>query len=158
MKKSYLILITAFIAVSSFAQQNTGSILNSGGSSLSNGNTSMIISIGEPIAGMIQTTSTALSQGFLIGSKTIVATAATGIEDILTENATVYPNPFSNHINITVEEKDMTIELLNMLGQTVYTGVYTTGGIDLPEIHTGIYILHATANQKVIINSKLLKQ
>ena len=158
MKKAYLLFITALIAATSFGQSETRTVQNSAGGSFTNGATTMLVSIGEPIIGMVQIAASGLSQGFLTGSKTIVATATSGIDYLAIENATVYPNPFSNHLTIHSEETNIHVELLNMLGQPVYSGVYPEGGIELPELNAGIYIIHATANQQSILNTKLLKQ
>lgn len=157
MKKTYLILIVSLIAATTFGQSLERTVFNSTGGEINTGALRMVLSVGEPIVGMVENRELGLSQGYLTGTKTVVATT-TGIEDIATEQATVYPNPFSTRIHLSTIEKNINVEMINMVGQTVYSGTYSEDGLDMSELPAGIYIIRGTVNQKTIINTKLLKQ
>ncbi|MCW3126529.1 MAG: hypothetical protein JWO03_2187 [Bacteroidetes bacterium] len=148
------------MTAASFAQSNTGrSVFNSGGGTIGTpGGMQMLMSIGEPIAGMVQTNEVGISQGFLVASKTIVA-ATTAIDEVsTTENAMVYPNPFSNVIHVNSIEDNIHIYVFNVMGQEVYNAPYQPAGADLSGLATGMYVVHAMSNGKTIINTKILKQ
>jgi hypothetical protein len=60
----------------------------------------------------------------------------------------IYPNPFDNKINIdwkTKQANEATVNLVNVLGQTVYSKIQTlnTGNnvLDLPKLNSGNYII-----------------
>ncbi len=146
------------LTVASFAQSLGKTVFNSTGGNIGTpGQVQMLISVGEPIAGMIQTKDIGMSQGFITAAKTIVAT--TGISDLTnTENATVYPNPFSSHILVNATEDNIHIYVYDMMGHEVYNAPYQSSGADLSGLAQGIYVLHAMSNEKTIINTKILKQ
>lgn len=161
MKKTYLLIFVSLMTAASYAQSQGKTVINSAGGTIGTpGGMMMQMSVGEPIAGMIQTSEIGLSQGFLTGSKSVVATAATtGVDELAnTENATVYPNPFSTHIKINSMEDNIHIYVFNVMGQEVYNAPYQPAGADLSSLSSGIYILHAMSNEKTIINTKILKQ
>jgi hypothetical protein len=117
----------------------------------------MILSVGEPVVGVSETTDMALAQGFLGGSKSIIATPS-GIDDIESPTANVYPNPFSKSIKIISDLDNIHVSVYNTLGQEVYNGIYERSGLDLSYLSPGIYMVHAMANEQTISNTKLLKQ
>jgi hypothetical protein len=119
----------------------------------------MLLSIGEPVIGVSENPEIGLAQGFLGGSKSIVATNTTsGIESIAADYATIYPNPFSSYIRIKSDIDNIHVSVYNTMGQEVYNGTYDKNGINLSQLSPGIYMVHATANDQIISNTKLLKQ
>ena len=159
MKKTYLLIFASMLTAASFAQSLGRTVINSTGGNIgSAGGIQMLISVGEPIAGMIETREFGMGQGFLAGSKTVAA-QATGISEAgNTENATVYPNPFSTNVKVNSIEDNIHIYVFNVMGQEVYSAPYQSSGADLAGLAPGMYILHATSNEKTIINTKILKQ
>jgi hypothetical protein len=158
MKKAYLILFTSFVAAASFGQSLQRIVFNSTGGYIGNpGSVQMLLSVGEPIIGVSGTQDAYLAQGFLGGSKTVAATT-TGINETSADNASVYPNPFSNQVQIKSDIANIHVSVYNTLGQEVYTGMYNNEPIDLSRLTPGMYIMQATANEKIISNTKLLKQ
>ena len=158
MKKAYIILFTSFVAAASFGQSLQRIVFNSTGGYIGNpGSVQMLLSVGEPIIGMSGTQDAYLAQGFLGGSKTVAATT-TGINETSPDFASVYPNPFSNQVQIKSDITNIHVSVYNTLGQEVYAGMYNNQPIDLSGLTPGMYIMQATANEKIISNTKLLKQ
>lgn len=158
MRKAYLVLFTSLIAAASYGQSLQRVVFNSTGGYIGQpGSIQMILSVGEPIIGVSEIPEFGLAQGFLGGSKTIVA-APSGIENVATDNATIYPNPFSKTIMINSDLDNIHVSIFNTMGQEVYNGGYEKSGLDLSYLRPGIYMVHATANEQTISNTKLLKQ
>ena len=158
MRKAYIVLFTSLMAASSYGQSLHHAVFNSTGGTIgSAGSTRMILSVGEPVIGMASASGVNLGQGFMGGSKT-VTTSPAGIEDITTDNATIYPNPFSNIIRINSDADNIHVSVVNIIGQEVYTGAYQSGGIDLSNLNQGMYVIQASSNGKIISTTKLLKQ
>jgi Secretion system C-terminal sorting domain len=158
MKKAYIVLFTSVITVASYGQSLQRVVFNTTGGYIGTpGAMQMLLSVGEPIIGVSETPEFGLAQGFLGGSKTIVAAPA-GIQAISEENATIYPNPFSATIRIKSDEDNIHVSVFNAMGQEVYSGPYDKNGLNLSHLIPGIYMVQATANDKTISNTKLLKQ
>lgn len=158
MRKAYLLLFVSLMTAASYAQSLQRVVFNSTGGYIGTpGSMQMLLSIGEPVVGVSEIPEMGLAQGFLGGSKTIVA-APSGIENIVEENATIYPNPFSKLIKIKSDFDNIHVSVYNTMGQEVYNGGYERNGLDLSNLMPGIYMVHATANDKTISNTKLLKQ
>ncbi|MES2394898.1 MAG: T9SS type A sorting domain-containing protein [Bacteroidota bacterium] len=92
--------------------------------------------------------------------------STTGINDLAINNAfTIYPNPASDKITIEFETATsaITIEIKNVLGQTVYSEALknTIGkqsiSIDLSMLSKGIYFVQKY-DGKSVINNKIIKQ
>jgi len=156
MKKAYLLLTVSFIVAASYGQSLQRIVINATGGNIGEtGSPQMILSVGEPIIGLSWVTGTGLAQGFLGGSKTV--SSPSGIETIDIENAVVYPNPFSTSIRINSDLDNIHVSIYNNMGQEVYNGIYESNGINLSQLAPGIYIIHASSNQQIISNTKLLK-
>ncbi len=160
MKKTYLLILSSMLAAASFAQSTGKMVLNSAGGAIGTpGSVQMLISVGEPVVGMVETRDAGVSQGFLVASRSIVNTEnATGITEAPTEQAMVYPNPFSTRVHVAALEDNIHIYVFNMVGQQVYNGAYEPAGADLSGLAPGVYVLQAMSNDKTIINTKILKQ
>lgn len=84
----------------------------------------------------------------------------TGIENIQTvENATVYPNPASEQTNIEfniTSASDVTIQIVNTLGQVVYTNnMGEVNGaqkvtVNTTDLEAGMYLINITVNGTVM--------
>ena len=158
MRKAYLVLFVSLMTAASYGQSLQRVVFNSTGGYIGTpGSFQMILSVGEPIIGVSETPEMALAQGFLGGSKTVIATTS-GIEEAVSENATIYPNPFSNIIKINSDIDNIHVSVYNTMGQEVYNGGYDKNGLNLSHLMPGIYMVQATANEKTISNTKLLKQ
>jgi hypothetical protein len=87
--------------------------------------------------------------------------------DALANNVTVYPNPISNNATVTfnlVESNTVTVEMVNALGQVVYStnlGTLTAGeqnySLDASNLNNGLYFVNirvgnSTVTKKVSIN------
>jgi hypothetical protein len=158
MRKAYIVLFTSLMTAASYGQSLHHAVINSTGATIgSSGPVKMVLSVGEPVIGMASGSGVNLGQGFLGGSKT-VTTSPAGVEDVTTDNATIYPNPFSNIVRINSDVDNIHVSVVNIIGQEVYTGAYQTSGIDLSSLNQGMYVIQASSNGKIISTTKLLKQ
>ena len=62
---------------------------------------------------------------------------------------TTYPNPFTDHITIQTGSEDVSdVKILDMNGKIVFqeNGVQSGTQLNLPDLETGIYLLHICTN------------
>jgi hypothetical protein len=157
MKRVYITLFGSLITMASFGQSLQRVVFNSTGGTIGgSGSTTMVLSVGEAVIGTSLSSGVSVGQGFLGGSKVVTATP-TGIDEITADNASVYPNPFSGMVRIQSDADNINVSVYNTMGQEVYNGSYHKEGIDLSYLNSGIYIIHATANNKTISDTKLIK-
>ena len=74
------------------------------------------------------------------------------MENIKLSNIEVYPNPFSDFINIDIGDKKADVKLLNLLGQVSFLkslqqGENLVSGINIP---AGVYILRVQTADSVL--------
>ncbi len=71
---------------------------------------------------------------------------------------TLYPNPASNQINLSIDEnvKPETIRIINLAGQVVMSTVYESRSIDLGYLPTGVYLFQLTFQNKSTTTKKLV--
>ena len=83
---------------------------------------------------------------------------ASGIEDYEIENVNVYPNPFENQINISVETKS-NVTIMDITGRTVYNVTINAGSttIDADYLNSGIYFITINSSGNTITR-KVIKQ
>ncbi len=89
-------------------------------------------------------------------------TTPTSIDGLTDASITVYPNPFDDETNIVIDENlagEATVQILDVSGQTVYSGIHQTGdvisvGDDLP---AGVYIGKVIMDDQ-LATFKLVKQ
>ena len=159
MKKAYLVLFTSLVTAASFGQSIHRVVFNSIGANIGGtGQTKMILSVGEPIVGIEQGSGIVLGQGFLGGDIKKTKTTPTGVENITADDAVVYPNPFTSTVKIKSDIDNIEVSVYNTLGQEVYNGTYQNEGINLASLSPGLYMVHAMSNDKLISNTKILKQ
>jgi hypothetical protein len=87
------------------------------------------------------------------GSARFIAVSSTGIAEHAKQNIIVYPNPFTDKLNV-ISKKNESYELRNALGQLVYSGKEISEQ-DFSGLPKGIYILSAVNSNSTI---KLIKQ
>jgi hypothetical protein len=158
MRKVYPIIFASLVSATMYGQSLQRCVFNSTGGSIGTGGVRMILSVGEPVVGMVETAEVGLSQGYLTASKSILNASATGLTDeVSTETGTVYPNPFSSHIMIASDQKDIEVSVYNIMGDEVYSGSYPSSGVDLSHLPSGMYMVKAVAAGRILINTKAIK-
>jgi hypothetical protein len=156
MKRSFLILLMVFLALSAGAQQIKQEVIASaGGYNVASGNAiSISWTLGETIVPTFtsQDGSLILTHGFQ--QKLIITT----IEDNLLNSVkiTVYPNPTSEVINVdfdTPTDGEILIYLLDNKGGLVKTtkieAATTSKEINMQDLPSGIYYLRLTKGKLV---------
>jgi hypothetical protein len=96
-------------------------------------------------------------------SSSAIDTINVGTCDALNEinsNAlNVYPNPFTNHLEIVYNDNDFSLIITDALGKVVYTKQHcnqkTT--INLVQVGPGIYFISLINSQKHLFNKKIIK-
>jgi hypothetical protein len=80
------------------------------------------------------------------------------VENELSEQLSVYPNPFNDQLTFTIESQEGVFELMNATGAIVYTGTFNqTADIATNELAKGIYYLKISAANKWAV-CKLIKE
>ena len=105
-----------------------------------------------------------LGNGNALGSMLIPAaiscpTSIIGIQENALENAfTVYPNPTNSSLTITTSVNHSSIQIVNTLGQVVFTKEKSTS-LNLTLLPSGIYFIQLVDNKgRVIGNEKFVKE
>ena len=80
-----------------------------------------------------------------------------GIEDIIKENAVVYPNPATEVINIQVSENVQRVEIFNMQGQLVKVAEGEVSSISVKDLANGMYTMKLTTDNGTSIH-KIIKK
>lgn len=152
MKKLYFLLISLAFSYHIQAQQ----IFSSSGRVISNGNTSLSYTIGEPLVSKETNGEIVLSNGF---QNAIIATI-TKIKNNLfkTSELLVYPNPSSGILNIEnkTNKSDLKINIYNLQGQQVFNKQYEdlkTEQINLSNLSDALYILSIEDNNTKNFNT-----
>ncbi len=99
-------------------------------------------------------------QSVLSSLSSYLVTPATAIPNEALKQVSVYPNPFSNFIQVDYPLSDnYTLTLSNLIGQVVYSKAVINGNtrIDCSELQPGIYMLTLKGNNGTIIR-KMLKR
>ena len=84
-------------------------------------------------------------------------------ENLVNDNGSVdlvmFPNPSFDNINFSYNNKVMSVQISNQMGQTVlYKDLNTkTGTIDLSDLNTGIYNI-VFETESGIVNQRIIKQ
>jgi hypothetical protein len=78
-----------------------------------------------------------------------------GIDEITPEQISIYPNPETNEVFVTLENGQTVSEItiFNQLGQNVLNDKQVTGAMDVSGLQPGIYIVEV-----VVSNSKIMKK
>jgi hypothetical protein len=77
----------------------------------------------------------------------------------LNDKISIFPNPTSKNINIELENETFKVELLNQIGQVVYTSKEASNktNIDLSNFSKGLYFLKISTENKVYNKKIVLK-
>ena len=73
------------------------------------------------------------------------------------ENLHIYPNPFSDEIFLETEQSVSSIEILNVLGVSVYKTNTKVNSINLSGLSEGVYILKATFKNRTNLVTRIVK-
>lgn len=82
---------------------------------------------------------------------------ATSIKSTEKPHVLVYPNPFTNQLNLEMAEEPLTLEITNMAGQLVYHQKNPNKTLDLSNLPLGIYVLKITLANNQVIQHKIAK-
>jgi len=76
------------------------------------------------------------------------------------ENVSIYPNPFSNTVNIKNIDHATHIELTNILGQTVFSTSYVSNSMYIPtgDLNSGLYFIRITDNNNNVYTQRVIKK
>ena len=91
-------------------------------------------------------------------SHTVTQSTLGVVENSITNNIKLFPNPTTEIITITLDS-DASYYLLSMLGQEVQKGVLVNGDntLDISKLSKGLYLLNIKTNRGTI-NKKIIKQ
>lgn len=95
------------------------------------------------------------SKPFVIRPNFGVAPVPTGINEVANANFSVYPNPTTENILVNGVVKGSTLELVNALGQVVYSEVVnnTKSNINVANYNNGLYMIRITNGNEVTTNT-----
>jgi hypothetical protein len=82
-----------------------------------------------------------------------------GINNISDASVTIWPNPFNDHIEISLGDmSSASVDIYSILGTKVISGTYHNhASIDMTTTSSGLYIIHVR-NEKVDITRMITKQ
>lgn len=164
MKKTFFLLIIAFITISvSRAQSLSQVVIASSGATISGTSNTLSFTAGESVIGKISNGEN-LGQGFWQGA--IEGVVLSNEDFTLDVQTTVYPNPVIDNLNISFKDmagQDFDIAIYDLNGRQVYQkGLRDNTSnetLSLSEFSSGMYILNieqrATGKSK---SFKIIKQ
>ncbi|MBR4136752.1 MAG: T9SS type A sorting domain-containing protein [Bacteroidales bacterium] len=81
------------------------------------------------------------------------------VEDMEKENITVYPNPASSNLTVTLAGNEAaTVQLFNLVGQQVYSETaVNSASINVSSLKAGVYMLKVSQNGKVYTSKVVVK-
>src|SRR5690606_31390238 len=79
----------------------------------------------------------------------------TGVNELSNTTFSVYPNPATENVLINNIVKGSTLEVVNTLGQVVYSEVADNSkvNINVTEFNNGLYVIRITNENEVITNT-----
>ena len=84
-----------------------------------------------------------------------------GVIEISDNNNTIslYPNPTKDNLTIeTTSTKDQELEILNLIGQTIYTSVITKKAVvKTSEFPVGVYFIKLSTDKETVVK-KFVKE
>ena len=104
-----------------------------------------------------------VTNSFGCSSTSAVFQSSVGIDELTNSNSVIIsPNPFSFQTTITFaeEQKNTTIEIMDVIGKEIKTINFTGKQclIEKGEMERGIYFVNITDEKKKIINKKIVIQ
>ena len=167
MKKYIFLIVTIVLASYGFAQSLERSVFASSGNFTATSTMSISSTLGEVFVTTLSTSSTILTQGFQQSTVTSGGGGGTdGIENLISGEFSVYPNPFNDVINLKSTQKgNFTINIIDVLGRNLnvdYTNVNSNGKLDLKldlrEYQTGLYFVKIYDDLNHLKTIKIQKQ
>jgi hypothetical protein len=163
MKRLSLFALSLFAVSALSAQSLERQVIGSAGDYVTAGNISLSYTVGEAATTTLSNGNLILTQGFQQPDDVGV-----GIQDPVPfiGDITVYPNPTSDIINvqITTDQKDLTLEVTTILGQSLISqeldlsGGSYSGTVDMQPYAAGNYVLYLrNADGKVVTSYKVQK-
>ena len=160
-KLTSTLTVLIFVVSAAFSQSITTEVFASSGTNFESGNTSLSWTLGENFIETFEVSSGIQTLGF----HQIFLEASLAEAPLLDENLQlrVYPNPFSNLLNINSSEEsdEMHVQIYNSTGKNVFDQkIYQTNTyqLNLSDLADGIYYLkivsEKTENFKIIKLSK----
>jgi hypothetical protein len=75
-----------------------------------------------------------------------------GIEHNILSNVVLYPNPFTNEINISNSSNVKSVQIMNATGQKAKEVIFTGKPISTGELSSGIYfvVIESITGEKVV--------
>ncbi|MFZ1808843.1 MAG: T9SS type A sorting domain-containing protein [Cyclobacteriaceae bacterium] len=135
MKPYLLALLAAICPWFSYAQFDSPSVPNAVGFELSMENSSITISIGEPVINTLISTSSVITQGYL---QPILNTPCVGTQ------FTYYPNPAKDHLIIEAagcDDQISSVQIIDLWGRVMDTiSPKEDNRIELGELSQGLYV------------------
>ncbi|MCX6333817.1 MAG: T9SS type A sorting domain-containing protein [Bacteroidia bacterium] len=148
MKRSVLILITLFFALSASSQYKQDVIASAGGFNTATG-ISISWTLGETIIPNFKSADNSLILTHGFQSQVIITTVEENLETLVT--VTVYPNPASDNVNIKFEEAiddEVNLVLINSQGKPMKSVIIEATTIEkqinLQDLPAGVYYLKLT--------------
>ncbi|HRK52571.1 MAG TPA: T9SS type A sorting domain-containing protein [Cyclobacteriaceae bacterium] len=152
MKSHFIALLAAICPWFSYAQFESPSVPNAVGFELSMENSSITISIGEPMINTFTSTSTVITQGYL---QPILDTPCSGTE------FTYYPNPAKDHLIIEAvgcDDQISTVQIIDLWGRVINTvSPKEDNRIDLGDLSQGLYVFKVFLKGGVSGNFSVIK-
>ena len=93
----------------------------------------------------------------VLGKSESVLKTQENIASVISENVTIYPNPFSNELTITTREDIASIVMFSLDGK-VMNSLKTADKINTANLSKGMYVLKITLSSGAIITKKILKK
>lgn len=141
--KLLLIACLALACTGVTAQSLDRQLIGAGGLVADNGSLNIESSIGEGLVGDLSNSSIELNQGFQQSSDLI-----TSLNEKLSGEFSVFPNPFSNHLTIQTDLDVSAIRLFDMKGALITEMNYANHQmVDLSHITPGLYQLVLFSNE-----------
>jgi hypothetical protein len=139
-----------------FSQQ----VVSTAGSTLSNANSSLTYTLGEPVSNTISNASISLTQGFI--QPNVITTILRQNED-WTELISVYPNPATEYLKLKVDTEvfsGLYFFLYDMSGKIYFQIDITEKITDVPiqKLVEGAYILVVMNGDLELIAFKIIKK
>ena len=87
-----------------------------------------------------------------------VVSQVTEVIDMETNTFTVYPNPFTNELQINCDLEIHQVKITNLMGQLVYSSLGNNQHINTTELPLGIYLFEVTFKNNKTVIQKIVKE
>ena len=87
----------------------------------------------------------------MMGSFTVIDTSVTSIENANSNSIVIYPNPVADHlfIELNSNNKILSIQIINAIGETIVNTKYEINGIEIPNIPSGLYNVYIITDNQI---------